>query len=206
MSLGRIYISGKISDLKQDEVREKFAAAEKRLRALGYETVNPLDNGLDAAEPWAAHMAMDISLLMSCGSIYMLRDWPQSRGAQVEYYLANVQGKAILYEESPTVEHLIAAVERVFDVPFYILRGKDRKQNYVFARIVFAGVASELGFTATEIGAQIRRDRSTIIYYMHSYENGIKHSKSFANKVEAVRGRVIESLNRKNDGVRTNTL
>lgn len=198
MSLGRIYISGKISDLKQDEVREKFASAEKRLRALGYETVNPLENGLDAAEPWAAHMAMDISLLLSCGSIYMLNDWPQSRSAQVEYYLAHVQGKAILYEEAPTVEHLIAAVEGVFEVPFHIMREKERKQEFVFARTVFAGVASELGFTATEIGAQLRRDRTTIIHYLHQYENGIKHSKSFANKVEAVRERVLKSLN-KND-------
>lgn len=194
MSLGRIYISGKISGLNPEDVRAKFASAEKRLRALGYETVNPLDNGLDATEPWASHMAMDISLLLSCGSIYMLSDWPQSRGAQVEYYLAHVQGKAIMYEEAPAVEHLAAAVESVFEVSFDILRQKERKQEFVFARTVFAGVASELGFTAPEIGAQLRRDRTTIIHYLHQYEYGIKHSKSFANKVEAVREKVLKSI------------
>ena len=42
----KIYISGKISGTDLKETRKRFAAVAKAMKRLGYEPVNPLDNGL----------------------------------------------------------------------------------------------------------------------------------------------------------------
>lgn len=193
MSHGRIYISGKISGLGKEEVRKKFAAAEKYLRGIGYETVNPLDNGLPEDAPWEAHMAADLCMLLCCGSVYMFKDWQNSRGARVEYHMALMHGKAVLFESPSTMDCIAKAVEEVFGVQMYQLRGKDRKSGLVMARIAFAGTASRLGLSARETGVLLRRDRSTIIYYTHQYDNMMAHSHTFHRRAEAVIAKVTKN-------------
>lgn len=193
MSLGRIYISGKISGLGKEEVRTKFAEAAKRLSALGYAPVSPLDNGIPEDAPWEAHMAADLCMLLCCGSVYMLKDWQDSLGARVEYHMALMYGKAVLFERPSAMDCIVKAVEDVFGVQLYQLRGKDRKGGLVMARIALAGVASSLGFSSREIGLELRRDRSTIIYYTHQYDNMMKHSTGFRRRVEEVLGKVTKN-------------
>lgn len=77
----KIYISGQISGLPYDEVVAKFKEAEERLQAQGYETVNPLNNGIPYNAPWEMHVAMDVVQLIGCDTIYLLPDWQQSKGA-----------------------------------------------------------------------------------------------------------------------------
>ena len=42
----KIYISGKISGTDLTETRKRFASVAKAMKRLGYEPVNPLENGL----------------------------------------------------------------------------------------------------------------------------------------------------------------
>lgn len=42
----KIYISGKISGTDLTETRARFAAVAEATKRLGYEPVNPLENGL----------------------------------------------------------------------------------------------------------------------------------------------------------------
>jgi len=82
--MGKVYISGQISGLPIEEVKEKFSSVEAQLIAQGYEVVNPLKNGLPWNAPWELHIAMDIVLLMGCDTIYLLTGWDNSRGATLE--------------------------------------------------------------------------------------------------------------------------
>lgn len=59
----KIYISGKISDLPTEQVKEKFAKAEAQIRAFGHEPVNPLDNGQPSTATWAQQMTASLAML-----------------------------------------------------------------------------------------------------------------------------------------------
>lgn len=84
----KIYISGRISGLPYEEVKENFKRAEEYLRAQGYETVSPLDLSPDPSLSWEEHMKKDIAGMMQCDAIYMIDGWEKSRGAMLEHYIA----------------------------------------------------------------------------------------------------------------------
>lgn len=94
----KIYISGKISGTDLTETRARFAAVAKAMKRLGYEPVNPLDNGLSEQDTWEAHIVKDIATLLQCKAIYMLQDWQESKGARIEHYIATEIGLSIMYE------------------------------------------------------------------------------------------------------------
>ena len=73
----KIYISGKISGTDLTETRKRFAAAAKVTKRLGYEPVNPLENGLSEHDSWEAQ---------------------ESKGARIEHYIATEIGMPIMYE------------------------------------------------------------------------------------------------------------
>ncbi|HRJ90072.1 MAG TPA: DUF4406 domain-containing protein [Pyrinomonadaceae bacterium] len=92
----KIYISGKITGLDPVEARAKFDAAERGLRAFGYEPVNPMALVEDRGQSWAEFMAEDIKLLAQCDGIWLLSDWRESRGARIEFQIAAELGLQII--------------------------------------------------------------------------------------------------------------
>ena len=94
----KIYISGKISDLPTEQVKEKFAKAEAQIRAFGQEPVNPLDNGQPSSATWAQQMTASLAMLFECDAIYLLPDWGDSRGARIEANIAEECGLEILHQ------------------------------------------------------------------------------------------------------------
>ena len=94
----KIYISGKISGTDLTETRTRFAAVAKATKRLGYEPVNPLENGLSEYDTWEAHIVKDIADLLQCKAIYMLQGWQESKGARIEHYIATEIGLSIMYE------------------------------------------------------------------------------------------------------------
>ena len=101
----KIYISGKISGTNLTETRKRFAAVAKATKRLGYEPVNPFENGLTEHDTWEAHIVKDIDTLLQCKAIYMLQGWQDSKGARIEHYIATEIGLSITYEiEQPINE------------------------------------------------------------------------------------------------------
>ena len=94
----KIYISGKISGTDLTETRKRFASVAKAMKRLGYEPVNPLENGLSEHDTWEAQIAKDIADLLQCKAIYMLQGWQDSKGARIEHYIAIEIGLPIMYE------------------------------------------------------------------------------------------------------------
>lgn len=102
----KIYISGKISGTNLAETRKRFAAVAKAMKRLGYEPVNPFENGLTEHDTWEAHIVKDIATLLQCKAIYMLQGWQDSKGARIEHYIATEIGIPITYEiEQPIKEN-----------------------------------------------------------------------------------------------------
>ena len=64
----KIYISGPITGLPPQEVNNIFGRIATNLNSLGWETVNPLNNGLPADASYNEHMLRDLDLLADCRS------------------------------------------------------------------------------------------------------------------------------------------
>lgn len=85
----KVYIAGKITG--NPNYHEEFAAAERKVRALGYIPLNPavLPEGLEKAD----YMRICLAMLDSADAIAPLRSWTHSDGAAIEVRLAQYTGK-----------------------------------------------------------------------------------------------------------------
>lgn len=100
----KIYISGPITGLDMETVKENFRRADQMLNALGFDTVNPVVAQPEVqGKPWLEYMRDDIKLLVDCDGIFMLDGWRGSKGAPVERDLAKGLGLKVLYD-TPTWE------------------------------------------------------------------------------------------------------
>lgn len=83
----RLYISGPMSGLP-DLNFPAFHAEAARLRALGYEVVNPAEITTEPDADWATCLRADIRELVTCDAVATLGGWEQSRGATLEVHIA----------------------------------------------------------------------------------------------------------------------
>lgn len=77
------YISGKISG-NEHQAKQMFEKAKTFLQILGYNAVNPFDNGLTSDDIWEKHLALDLVTLEDCDALVQLEGWEDSRGARLE--------------------------------------------------------------------------------------------------------------------------
>lgn len=104
----KIYISGPMTG-KVNLNAEAFFNAEASLQAAGHQPVNPhrigreLQNlGLlpdNEKDRYNAYLRADISELMKCDEIYMLRGWDESYGARAEFAAARMVEIPVRYEK-----------------------------------------------------------------------------------------------------------
>lgn len=96
----KVYLSGKIAGLSEEEYKQNFAQAA--MDALAFfpddqvTIVNPAT--LPAIHnSWADYLLRDLMLLKDCDAIVMLPNWEDSKGATTEYYFATGMGIEIHY-------------------------------------------------------------------------------------------------------------
>ena len=178
-NMEKIYISGRIKGLPMDVVMSKFDKAEACLKAQGYEVINPLKSDIPVNIPWEVHAVMDILLLISCKSIYLLSDWSLSRGATLEKNIAELTGMTIVYEKIPAFQHIKQAIADGLNVSFYDIVSKSREQKHVFARMIFAQHCREEGATTIRIAKEMKRSHATIIYYLKRYPDDYRYTPEF---------------------------
>jgi hypothetical protein len=98
----KCYISGAVTGLPIKHVKEKFKYAAGFIEIKGYEAINPMafkhPKQKDRELTWVDYMALDIHLLLQCDTIFMLKDWGQSKGARIEHAIAKEIGLKVLYQ------------------------------------------------------------------------------------------------------------
>ncbi len=94
----KTYISGAITDT--DDYMERFAKAEKELTEQGYSVVNPakVNSQLPEDTSHEEYMKMSFCMLDMCDSIYMLKGFDYSCGANREYGYALAKDMIIMFE------------------------------------------------------------------------------------------------------------
>ena len=83
----KIYIIGAVTGYDPDEVRDKFATSERRLKEMGLTPVNPV-NIVPEGLNWVAAMKICIAALIECDAVFLLPDWERSKGAMLEVMIA----------------------------------------------------------------------------------------------------------------------
>ncbi|WIF69705.1 DUF4406 domain-containing protein [Metapseudomonas otitidis] len=106
----RIYLSGPMTGLP-DENRPAFNAEAARLRALGYEVVNPAELN-EPDDPRAVCMRRDIQALMTCDAVAMLPGWTSSHGATLEHACAVQCGMEVVLASKILSPHQNLGAER----------------------------------------------------------------------------------------------
>jgi hypothetical protein len=96
----KVYISGKITGLDLEFVDKKFNDSEEFLRSLGYvNIINPMKfSPIIEGKKWVEYLLDDIKVLFECDIIYLQNDWGISKGARVEYAVAQEIGLKFLFE------------------------------------------------------------------------------------------------------------
>jgi len=92
----RIYIAGPMTNMPALNF-PAFHAEAARLRALGYEVVNPAEVNADPTAGWHACMRADIAQLVTCDAVRLLEGWESSRGASLEAHIAHSLDMRLVY-------------------------------------------------------------------------------------------------------------
>ncbi|MDD3479980.1 MAG: DUF4406 domain-containing protein [Paludibacteraceae bacterium] len=100
MKKPKIYISGPMTG-KADYNRPAFETACQALDLLGFEPVNPHNNGLPQSASYNEHLVKDIEILLTCDAIYLINGWTDSDGAQIECFVADNRGLRVFSYHTP---------------------------------------------------------------------------------------------------------
>lgn len=211
--ISKIYISGKVTGLSQEQARAKFADAERLLSSVGFDVVNPLKNGLEWDAAWDEHMVRDIQLLFPCDAIYMMDDWLDSTGAQIEYDIAMRMRKTIWFEtnmirENQRIQRIKNAIHAVTGLHFTAYATKSRQIMLFYARMMFAYHCRQCRMKLVDIGRYLHRDHSSILYLINKYETDREFDSVFrplALKLEEIIGKekIIPEKHKPATGKRT---
>jgi hypothetical protein len=102
----KIYVAGPMTGIPEFNF-PLFNAETARLRALGYEVVNPAEVNPDTTMCWAECMKRDIPALLTCDGVALLPGWHSSRGALLERHIADALGLTVM-AASDIVEQVAA--------------------------------------------------------------------------------------------------
>lgn len=110
----RIYVAGPMTGLLEFNY-PAFNAAAERLRSKGWHVENPAANPqphVEANCTWTAYMRMGLSQLMTCHAIYLLPGWQQSKGANLEFMVAQQLGLNVIHHlaEDDVLQELVDAL------------------------------------------------------------------------------------------------
>lgn len=87
----RLYVCGPMTGY-QDHNFPAFRAAAAELVAAGYEVTDPSTLGEHEDWSWADYLKRDIPELLKCDGVALLPGWAHSRGASLEYHVADALG------------------------------------------------------------------------------------------------------------------
>ena len=95
----KIYLSLPISGYDLQERIDTAMQMEVKLRGLGYDVFNPLDNGLTHEASTYEHMKADIKALLDCDGVLFMHGFNRSAGCHTELCVAMACGLDVMFEE-----------------------------------------------------------------------------------------------------------
>ncbi len=91
-----IYITGKVSDLPEEQWREKFDRAAEGSRSSGHRVLYPASIGPEGDDHETV-LRNRIKMMLGCDEVHFLPCWQECRGAQLERDIAVRLGMTVVY-------------------------------------------------------------------------------------------------------------
>lgn len=91
----RVYLAGPMTGMPGLNY-PAFNAKAAELRARGWHVENPAENPAPPCGSWKGYMRMSIWQLTTCEAIYLLPGWASSKGAAMEYSIAQALGLEVI--------------------------------------------------------------------------------------------------------------
>lgn len=101
----KVYLAGKVTNgdtapqSAYEATYEKFCYYEKLVQSAGFEVVNPVKLVSGHAD-WSYAMKVCIKNMMECDAIFLLPDYKDSKGARLEYFIANELRYELITEDA----------------------------------------------------------------------------------------------------------
>ncbi len=95
----KIYIGGTITGLPKEEYTTNFLNAEKWLRKLGWEPVNPCDLGIPDGSSTPEALPRCLAALKECSAMFVMENWRTSEGTKEEINFAGRHKIDLYFEE-----------------------------------------------------------------------------------------------------------
>ncbi|QKV52621.1 DUF4406 domain-containing protein [Comamonas antarctica] len=105
----RVYLAGPMSGLPELNY-PAFNAKAAELRARGWHVENPAENPAPPCGTWQGYMRMSLWQLMTCEAIYLMPGWAASKGAAMEFSVAQQLGLEIIESVSVLTSPKAAAI------------------------------------------------------------------------------------------------
>ncbi|HEY9542981.1 MULTISPECIES: DUF4406 domain-containing protein [Bacteroidales] len=187
----KVYISGKISGLPIQEAKERFDNAQALLESCGLDPVNPMSKEMPENATWEQHMVKDIELLLRCDAIYLMDNWADSRGAQIEYDIANRMKLEFIFESdyiyrNKEVFKIQSAIHEVMGIRLCEYNTKSRNRDFVFARMIFVYQCRRKKMKLTQIAKYVHRDHSSMLHLLNKYNDEVRYNPQFRNMAARV--------------------
>jgi len=94
----KVYLAGPITGKDWQKTKKRFKDVEKILEEAGYDVSNPCDHQIKGGT-WGEYMRKGLKAMLDCDAVFMFRDWPDSKGASIEYNLARKLSMGVIYED-----------------------------------------------------------------------------------------------------------
>lgn len=91
-----VYLAGPMSGHPEFN-HPAFHAAAAKLREQGYSVINPAEINPDTTKTWEQCLRRDIQALADCHILALLPGWEPSKGARIEYDIAQALGMTIIF-------------------------------------------------------------------------------------------------------------
>jgi len=88
----KVYISGPMTGVPENEYKLAFAEVENELRYRGHSVFNPARlemNGFGNEE----HIAINFAAITICDAVFLMKGWKENAGAVRKYYFARAHNK-----------------------------------------------------------------------------------------------------------------
>jgi len=185
----KIYLSGPISN--NPIAHQLFSEAEYRYSDMG-EVINPLKyNNIDTE--WIAAMRNDIALFMQCDTIVMLQGWEQSKGAQIEHFIAILLNFNIIYDSNKKVDITDAIIKKICTLAgknIDQIKCRSRKQDIVFLRHIICYILHKKGFSLSQIGLKLNRNHATVLHSIRVVSDML----TYPNPLNDLYNRIIQTI------------
>jgi len=188
------YIVGNTDERPVDSAFTRFTDAKKALKSMGYHVISVKHEFATLNNPLSQRIKKYIANLSKCDTVYLLDNWELSEWSSIEYYIALLLGKTILYESKEqkntaninVVAEVKQAVHKVTGLQFNEYYN-NRMMRSLDARLLFVAFCNHYNIKPALIESSLRITHATHLRIKRQFNDAVHYDKNFRAKAMEIK-------------------